>query len=253
MKLLVDLGNSRVHLARSLETGVVQALHVAAYKDRGLTAALHDFRTDEVVDGVYIASVGEVLLRNELDNWLREQGWPPAQYVQSEATACGVTNAYQQPWRLGVDRWLAIIASHQRAQVEGAGGSCVVDAGTALTLDVVSAEGQHAGGLIAVGVGRQRHNLLTGTARVRSDALPNGLELLGRDSGSALAHGTVHAALGLIERVSSRLATEQGIRYWYLTGGEAELLYEYLPGSWQLVPTLVLEGLAHVADAMSAP
>jgi type III pantothenate kinase len=158
------------------------------------------------------------------------------------ASACGVRSAYAQPEKLGVDRWLSVIAAYHRA----AGAACVVDAGTALTLGVVDARGQHLGGLIAPGLGTQRRSLRKET-QVRAQDGQDSLAWLGTDTDMAVAWGTLHGVLGLIERVYAGIWREHEGIVPILTGGEAEILRPYLDPAWQLAPDLVLEGLARVA------
>ena len=67
-----------------------------------------------------------------------------ANLVQTEAVGFGVVNGYSNPAQLGVDRWLAMIGARQRC----VDACCIVDCGTAATVDVMSSNGEHVGGYI---------------------------------------------------------------------------------------------------------
>jgi type III pantothenate kinase len=131
----------------------------------------------------------------------------------------------------------------------GPGPVCVVDAGTALTIDAISAEGRHLGGLIAPGITSMRLIIDERTQL----SLPQDSEspaLLAQDTDSAIASGTLQSAVALIERVYTRLiGTLDVTPRALLTGGEARLLYPHLQNEWTIVPHLVLEGLARYAEA----
>ena len=71
----------------------------------------------------------------------------PAEWIGATAAAAGVTNGYRNPAQLGADRWVAIIGAHSTWAVD----CCVVDVGTAMTIDIVTAAGRHEGGLIVPG------------------------------------------------------------------------------------------------------
>ena len=90
----------------------------------------------------------------------RETIGRPPEFASSTDTAAGVRNGYSNPAQLGVDRWLAVIGAFHRHR----DACCVVDAGTALTIDGVDATGQHLGGFIVPGPRLMVESLLTGTS-----------------------------------------------------------------------------------------
>src|SRR3546814_17254315 len=77
-------------------------------------------------------------------------------FARSSAGWHGLRNAYREPERLGVDRWLAMIAAWHTHR----GAACIANAGTALTVDVIDAQGQHLGGIIAAGRAEQQSAIL---------------------------------------------------------------------------------------------
>jgi len=159
--------------------------------------------------------------------------------VQSQAQSFGVLNAYTPPEKLGVDRWLALVAGWQVCHTP----VCVVDCGTAITVDLLNAEGRHLGGVISAGLALMRKALAGGT-----DALPFSdirYPLAAANfTEAAIYSGTLWAAVGLIEQVLAKQTTPMTV---ILTGGDAALIAPYLSIKSMVDPDLVLRGLAIVA------
>jgi type III pantothenate kinase len=160
--------------------------------------------------------------------------------VKPQAQAFGVVNAYQQPERLGVDRWLSLVAVWQQYQVS----ACIVDCGTAITVDLLDAHGRHQGGLISPGLMLMKESLGQGTAALSvSDA--SHVFGLADSTEAAIYSGTLMAAIGLIEHVLAKHPS--GIRL-ILTGGDAELIAGQLDAVSTVDPDLVLRGLLCVLE-----
>lgn len=236
MNLLLDIGNSRAKWARA---DGAELRETGSLPHRGVTdwpAALPEERPDAVwVSNVASEAVPAALARHAEKKW----GLRP-RIVRSTAEACGIRNAYRQPERLGVDRWLACIGAFHR----GNGSVLVVDAGTALTLDSVDAEGRHRGGLIVPGLSTMRA-AIAGDTRIRVEVGDYERSWLADDTASAVALGTLQALLSLIENACRDLSPDRLL----LTGGEAGRLAPELGAGWEHAPNLVLEGLARLAAA----
>jgi type III pantothenate kinase len=187
----------------------------------------------------------------------------PLDWFRSVAASCGVTNGYDDPTRLGADRWAALIG----ARALHAGGALVVMAGTATTIDALDAAGRFAGGLILPGIDLMRFALARNTADLpeatgRYRELPTNTD-------DAIASGILHATLGAIERMARRVAgadqpvghrtprsggPEHGEGFGaaehfriILSGGAATVLAPHLELPHRRVDNLVLEGLARSA------
>lgn len=156
-----------------------------------------------------------------------------------------VVCAYQDPSRLGVDRWAAVVAAACRYGLP----AVVVDCGTAVTVDYVSAGGEHRGGVILPGLRTMRRALHAGTANL-PEVLGPAEGLLGTDTVSAIRNGTFYAVVGAVDRiVASLTAQDDGSGpYLLLTGGEGALFNGHFARRYQLDPTLVLTGAALLAD-----
>lgn len=246
MKLLLDIGNTRLKVAGTEGKGFVDSVAIEHAGGR-LTEALEEVASRHAPEEIWVACVAGPQLQEAVQCWADERWGLEPRFVSTTAQACGVVNAYAQPENLGVDRWLAVIAAHRRGQ----GAVCVVDAGTCLTVDVVDASGRHLGGLIAPGVNNQRA-AVWGRTQVRARMQDCDLMPLADNTDDAVGFGTLHSSLGLIERVLAQLETALPIERRLLTGGEAALLLPYLTG-WEQVPDLVLEGLAALAQSESPP
>lgn len=192
----------------------------------------------------YISNVAGQDLEQGLKEWITQHWGHKPRFVKSIAQACGVTNAYREPERLGVDRWLTLIALHTRFP----GPVCVVDCGTAVTIDVIGLEGRHLGGLILPGLGLMRHALLEHTAiPYNGDVELNGL--LATDTESAIAAGGLNAAAALVERVRQSIGKDLGAAMTVvLTGSDAERLQRALLVQSEIATDLVMQGLIELIN-----
>jgi type III pantothenate kinase len=192
---------------------------------------------------VMVSNVAGLDIANQLKAWVQQRWGLVPQFACSMVKGYGVNNAYRYPEKLGVDRWVALIAAHHACP----GPVCVVDCGTAITVDALDAEGNHLGGVIAPGLMVMRQSLAGGT-----HALPNAEDnfhhTLAIETKAAIASGTLQAVAGLIERcireITSRLGSKP--RLW-VTGGDAPAIAPLLEIPFELKPELVLEGLLVIA------
>lgn len=170
----------------------------------------------------------------------------PMRLLQAgSAVACaGVSNGYRDYQRLGLDRWLAILAGYRLA-----GKAClVIDLGTAVTADLISATGEHLGGYIGPGLPLMRAQLCTHTRRIRYDEAEGacvGRELLpGRSTAEAVERGCVLMLRGFVRAQSIQARELLGDDFVaFLTGGDAALVADVLPEA-RTVADLIFIGLA---------
>ena len=251
--LLVDLGNTRIKWARfgGGRLGRQQAAAHAGWTTadflRALAPALRG------VDAVLAVSVAGARLDRRFARAVVAACGHRPRFVAATRRAGGVTNGYRDIWRLGADRWVAAIGGYawpprQRRPV------CVVDIGTAMTIDLVDARGRHLGGAIVPGPELMVKSLLrdTGGIRRRADgraarARP-GSSLFARSTRDALEAGARHAVAATIDRAyaAARAATGTAPRL-LLTGGAAGAVGRDLKSPHTVIPDLVLRGLAALA------
>jgi type III pantothenate kinase len=160
-------------------------------------------------------------------------------WVAGCAEQCGVRSGYANPAQLGPDRWAALIGARHLFNEP----CVVVNAGTTMTVDVLSHEGIFIGGCIVPGYALMRSSLARDTAQL---ALQDGEFAYFPDStGDAIASGALNALAGAVERMRSyMLQTGQDEPLIVLSGGDAPLLQPLLSARVELVDNLVLEGLA---------
>lgn len=241
MILLVDLGNSRLKWALAVD-GRVGDIHAADYRQSGFAECLQrQWRTYARPDCIGIAAVGAPAVLGDVSDVARRL-WPGVDIVQPlpVASTAGVVNAYHSPGKLGIDRWLALLAVRRAYP----GRWCIVDCGTAITLDLLSEDGVHQGGLIAPGINLMKRALASGTEvlpLLESQAVLG----LGVNTETAIGGGVLFAAIGLVEAALSRYP---GYRL-LLCGGDAGLLQGLLKVDAVVDAKLVLKGLLLYCEA----
>jgi type III pantothenate kinase len=175
-----------------------------------------------------------------------------AQFAVTRRDCLGLRVAYAQPTRLGVDRWLALLGALGR----GAAAALVVDVGTAATFDVLAPAGRHLGGLILPGLTMMRDSLFAGT-HIPSGEPESADEPWATDTGAAVATGSLHALAALAERLHQRLwdrlSGSVGVGSapppaLLITGGDGPRIAPLIARPLELVPELVLCGLARLAS-----
>lgn len=247
MILLFDIGNTRIKWATLDERGLgVQ--NAAAHADWDAAAfarvVLNDLPPPRrvLVSNVGGQRIGEVLQTGIRARWRIEP-----EFVSSTASACGVRNAYPVPGNLGVDRWLGVIAAHQRCRQL----ACIVGVGTAMTIDGVDAAGQHLGGLIVPGPDLMVSSLLRNTSEIarRAEQGSRGDTLFADNTQGAIHQGAAHALAALVERSVETMRQKHGAEpALLLTGGAASVIERLIRAPFESVPDLVLHGLARYAS-----
>lgn len=245
---LLDLGNSRVKLAR-LEEGAPAGTWTLDWNHDDFDATLRARLASWPRPGrVLLASVAAPARAERLQRALALPPDTGVEWLRSPRRACGVTNRYRIPARLGIDRFLSMVAVHARV----AGPSVVVGCGTALTLDAVAADGAHAKGMIALSPRRMLDTLRGATAI--EDGNPDAFtarEAGGDDTAAALTAGCWAAAGSLVEWFLARHGGAGAATPLWLHGGWAADLAAWLAREGypaQVLDYAVLHGLARWAD-----
>lgn len=249
MILLVEAGNSAIKWAwdKAVDPGHVSRAWYRDHPDHD-AMFMQAWSGLERPDRVVVANVGGDALQSALDNWVMRHWQLEVECIAAQANAFGVVNAYPEPRRLGADRWAALVAARHRSP----GNVCIVDAGTAITIDVLAREGQHLGGLIIPGI-RMMQQALAGFTHI--DAIVGNDQyrpeaLLANDTESAIAAGSFNTAIAVIDRTVHAVTTElTGAVHCILTGGDADKIAGYLQAQYELDATLVLTGIAIIADS----
>lgn len=240
MTLLIDLGNTRLK-GSVLGSGDVVAIPHAALDD-ALTTWLA--QVDDAQDA-WLASVAADTLTQHVTDMFTRHGHQ-VHRVTTHANGFGLRVAYADATRLGVDRWLAMLAArdHDPSPV------LVASVGSALTVDGIDADGQHLGGLIAPTPEAMRESLFARAPHLRGGT--GEIAWFTASTEDAVASGPLLAGVALIERAWRTLGERVGATPRLLVaGGGIAPLRPWLPPH-DHVPDLVLRGLARVA-ASAAP
>ena len=242
--LLVDAGNSRVKWGlwsegRLLETG---------------TAGTDDVRAGaaSLPAGGFSRMLVSNVAGERVASRLAEVGAGTAtpEFVQTAAEQGGVVNAYAEPRRMGVDRWVALLG----ARAEFADACLVVDAGTAVTLDALASDGRHLGGQILPGAPLMMASLGSRTSDLPDLAAepgtaPRPADLFATRTEDAIRRGAWTAVVGAVEHAWRRLLDDEGSARLVLTGGDAPRMLDAIAAPVDHRPDLVLHGLAFILES----
>lgn len=239
--LLIDIGNSRVKWAYAVGGRLQAPAQAVPLADSdALFAAWHD--TYELPPNqVRMVSVIDRPIVNEIEQWIKAQWGLMPERIKTPSSNLAITIAYKNAEQLGADRWLAMVG----AQCRGLLPVCVIDCGSAITIDVVDLSGRHHGGLILPGLAAQQ----TGIAQI-APALPSpdftrSPPLLAKTPADAVLSGYLHGSAAAIHGLVARIRKETGLPLQaVLTGGDAKQLSAYFSETPLVLPDLVLEGLA---------
>ncbi len=248
VRLLLDAGNSAVKWRLDCVADG-QPLAAGRAANSGALTELAEQLADVLVDGLAAASGGwrvvDVLacsvagaaLRESLTALCQQQFAVAVKFARVVDGAAGLQCGYTEPQRLGVDRWLAMLAARARYS----GPLVVVDAGSAATFDLIEGD-RHRGGFILPGLRLMRSALAAGTDAVKVPlaAVPAGQ--LGRSTAEAVNGG----ALAALRALALQLADDHRARL-VVGGGDAALLCGELPAALSY-PDMVLDGLVLAAD-----
>lgn len=244
--LLVDIGNTRVKWAQLRDGRFVAGKPLVHDGEAAAIGAL--LRRVKGVGRVLAVSVAGRRLDQALARESRARFGVTTEFVKSARRAGGVINGYKEVWRLGADRWVGAVGAHALARGRDV---LFAMAGTALTIDLVSATGKHRGGAIIPGPATMVASLLSGTNGIRRRAqglAASSRSLFAADTASALAAGSRFAAAAFIDRAVDEAARTLGAKpLLLLSGGGATELRRHLRNRARDVPDLVLRGLGELA------
>jgi type III pantothenate kinase len=236
--LQLDVGNSSVKW-RLLKGDQIRDRGSYEHGDAGAQGVFLD--CTDTVHHIWIASVAAPAMEQELTVLLQDRWGVAPWFARTQSRTGSLCNSYADSGRMGVDRWLAMLGARQRER----GRLCVVDAGSALTIDIVSAMGQHEGGYIIPGPTLMERALLLDTDRVRFDEDAAYSLGPGTSTAQAVRHGIALAQAGAVGLALDR-AGEESMALLFC-GGAGETLMQLVNRGGQWLPDLVFEGLAAMA------
>lgn len=242
MYLLIDAGNSRIKwLYGSSVPGIVEAVSYRTDWQRKLYLAWHLLPEP---DAIALSSVNnpdiEIAVKALVKRlWNKEvQVFTPQKHTNHTLTV-----AYEQPEKLGSDRYLAMLGARSLTRDP----LCVVGCGTAITLDAVDGGGNHLGGFILPGIRLAENALLQNTQKlIPMRWTPNPL---GTDTASCIGAGIHHALPAGVDHIIDELEASRGYYFKrFAFGGDAQILFGNRP-TYRIEPDLMFGGMiAHLQD-----
>jgi len=191
-----------------------------------------------------LSCVANVDVRNSLSKCIFELWGIQGEFAETKKSFSGLTVVYDDPARLGVDRWLAMLAAFH----EVAGPVCVFDCGSAVTVDLVGFNGAHRGGYIVPGLRMQQDVLLAATGQIRIEQdVADTLCAWGASTEQAVNFGVARMVAGFIDGIVDELIVgNESPTAMFLTGGDASVLLPFLKHAelFEIRPELVMNGLA---------
>jgi type III pantothenate kinase len=200
------------------------------------------------VDGIIVASVVPPL-DSSLALMARRYFATDAVFV-THATDTGLRICYDNPREVGADRIVNGVAAFQKY-----GGPCVVvDLGTAITFDAISAHAEYLGGIISAGIGIAVEGLFAKTARLPLVDVRKPEKLIGTNTVGSMQSGLYYGAIAVIDGILERLIAEMGPQTRSVaTGGQARLVVSGSRYLKEVDEDLTLEGLRIVWERIGHP
>jgi type III pantothenate kinase len=247
MILVIDVGNTRLKWAWLTSTGLSdqQAVVHRDAKPGLWTSAL--FESGQKPKRVLVSNVAGPVMAKTLSRLTKKVFRVNVEFITAAPEFHGLTNGYLDPKLLGADRWLGLIGAWTKAR----SALCVVDAGTAVKVDSVDASGQHLGGLIVPGIHMMREVLMSRTsdiAKAAEHSTPSLAGILANNTIGAVSRGAVFALAGMADRAAEVIEQSTGVKpKLFITGGDAGMITGTMRSHGEIVPDLVLQGLAVIA------
>jgi type III pantothenate kinase len=240
--IAVDVGNSRMKWGLFIfgRPALVALLPLA--DEDAWDRQLHAWLPDAAVNWA-VASVN----RDDSEpfvSWILRREFP-SPVVLDDPSVLPLRVELDRPQGVGIDRLLNAVAVNERRPPRAP--AVIVDAGSAITVDAISADGAFLGGTIAIGLAlaaRGLHEFTYWLPHLTVNAAP---PAVGKSTAEAMQSGLFWGAVGAIKELIARVAaTLPGEPLVYLTGGDGELLAPHLERQVELVPELTLHGI-HLA------
>lgn len=238
MQLQMDAGNTRLKWRLLDNATVVQSGHFDNQSDweEGVEQLLGSI--GELSSAAVSIVSGKERL-GQLEKLVSENTGLKLHVAATRKTQAGVTTIYKKVEKLGVDRWLAMLAAHRQKPDRI---KVIVDCGTAITVDVVNEQGQHLGGYIVPGLRLMTESLAVNTADLQQAVNSEKAIALGELTEECISHGVLAMPCALVKQVVDSYTDP----VLFLTGGDAPSLAKplNLKGEVLLVPDLVMDGLS---------
>ena len=246
MLLALDVGNTNITIGIFKRGGLADHRRLRTVREQTadewgillMNLLRYSSLDPDALEGIIISSVVPPL-DSALAEMSRRYFAREAVFVTSR-TNTGLKIRYENPAEVGADRIVNSVAALHKY-----GGPCViVDLGTAITFDAVSAAGEYLGGVIAAGVGISAEALFSRTARLPLVDFRKPASVIGTNTVASMQSGLYYGAIGAIDGIIQRLVEELGPdTRTVATGGQAELIAGGSRYLRQVDENLTLDGL----------
>lgn len=245
MSLLVDIGNSRIKILQ--DNGKSDDISAFKLSPENLESQLMKLSDKLAIpDRIIVSNVaGDEVA--EIFNGFCQRVWDKTpEYISVRRELHGMTLGYRECSQFGVDRWLAIMAAWNRYK----GSLCVVDCGSAVTVDIISIDGQHTGGYIIPGRYLMQKVLANNTSQLVFSENDSLSIAAGRSTQECIHNGTTLAVVGFIENIVRSVNSVTGYdHHCIITGGGASEIISLLNIDYIHEPALVIDGLRLAGDS----
>lgn len=248
--LAIDIGNTRLKwsLFEAGRPGAAVLAHGAEFLDNIDRLADTAWAALPAPERMLGCSVAADPVKRRVEEQMEELWAAPAHWVIASSAEAGLINGYDHPTRLGSDRWVAMIGARHRMLARGPARPLVLAmVGTAVTVEAVDPQGRFLGGLILPGHGIMLRALESGTAGLH---VPTGeVREFPTNTSDALTSGGTFAIAGAIERMVQHLRDRCGAEpACYMTGGAGWKMAPHLTVPFELVDSLIFDGLLAIAQ-----
>ncbi len=248
MKWLLDLGNSCCKSAM-LAGGKITCHEPRLYNKENRLAVIESILREQTTlpRQAIICSVLDESFNRELTQWLGSHKLNDCYFLNPCTETFGIRLGYANPAQLGADRLAVMIAVHEKFD----GDKCIVDYGTAVTIDVLDANGIHRGGVILPGAASMQRALCADTGIAHYEA-GGKFDIFAANTLDAAHTGCLIAVTGGIQQAVDTMQAHYGsLDRVIVTGGHAAKVVAYLHAREVVQePQLVLDSLAIVARRM---
>ncbi|MGH2980878.1 MAG: type III pantothenate kinase [Solirubrobacterales bacterium] len=251
MLLAVDVGNTQTHIGAFDGAELVE--HWRFGTDAEATADELAIRVAGVLElrGLTLEGIDGSIVSSVVPELSPEYGQMASRYLQARhlgvvpGVRTGIVIRMDNPHELGADRLVNAVAAFDRF-----GGPCaVVDFGTAVTFDAISAQGEYLGGVIGPGVRVSMEALTERAAKLPKVELAEPAGVIGKTTQASMQSGMIYGFAGAIDSIARRLVAELGEATSFIaTGGGAEVIVPHCEMVDEVDDLLTLTGLRLIWD-----
>jgi type III pantothenate kinase len=244
--LVVDVGNTQTHFGTYRDGQLVEHWRFATVRDSTADELGAVLRNLTELRGIGLADLDASIVSTTVPQLRPEWEAMAKRYLDHEMLVVGpgiktgMALRYDNPREIGPDRLVNAVAAYDKVH-----GACVVvDFGTALTFDPVSAEGEYLGGIIAPGVEISMEALTNRAAALPKIDLAAPRALIGKTTVDAIRSGVIYGYAGQVDGILRRLRAEMGPEIETIaTGGLAEHIVPFTEEIDETDDLLTLTGL----------